>query len=106
MTYYLCENPFETDEVQFLINKSFENCNTTELIYAKKMMLLKVTAAKNVCFLTIGFLIMSLNFNIFSAMIVSIIKNEDVSTSPPWDIFGLWVLAHFELYQIFMSQIV
>ena len=32
MIYYLDENPFETDEDWFLINRSYKCCITTELI--------------------------------------------------------------------------
>ena len=44
----------------------------TELIEVKEFTLLKVIIVKNVWFVTIGFLIMSLNFEILFVMIVMV----------------------------------
>ena len=43
-----------------------------ELVYAKELILLKVTTAKNVRFAITGFLIMDLNFKILYAMVAMI----------------------------------
>ena len=44
---YLDENPFETNENQFFMNRSYKCCITIKLIKAKELVLLKVVAVKN-----------------------------------------------------------
>ena len=45
---YLSEFSFETDEESFLLNRPCKCFITIELIYGKKLMLLKVITVKNV----------------------------------------------------------
>ena len=47
MIDYLGDNPFKTDEDYFLINMSYRCCFTIKLIYAKKLMFLRVILVKN-----------------------------------------------------------